>query len=133
MGANITILLDLYNKHVRSILEYAAPAWSPMITTENCEEIERVQKSAYFVIFGPMSYEKTLKLSNSLTLEQRRVELCNKFAKKCSTSPVFTNWFNKKENVVNTRNPKTYTEVQARCNRWMNSPIPHMTKLLNNQ
>ena len=46
LGASTSIMLDLYNKHVRRILEYAAPAWSPMITLENSEEIERVQKVA---------------------------------------------------------------------------------------
>ena len=56
-GASTNIMLDLYNKHVRSILEYAAPVWSTMITAENSEEIERVQRSAFHIIFGPNSYE----------------------------------------------------------------------------
>ena len=55
---------------VRSILEYAAPAWSPMITLENSEEIERVQKSGYYIIFGPKSYENILHDIQGLTLEQ---------------------------------------------------------------
>ena len=29
MGANKSMLLDLYEKQIRSLLEYAAPAWHP--------------------------------------------------------------------------------------------------------
>ena len=112
-------------------MEYACPAWSPMITAENGEEIERIQKSAFYIIFGPNSYEKTLKNKNILSLGQRREQLTQKFAKKCADSPIFSSWFNKKKHIVNTRNPMTYNEVPARCNRWMSSPIPHMTRLLN--
>ena len=126
------VLLDLYYKHVRSIVEYASPAWSSMITDENKNEIERVQKCAFYIIFGPNSYQKTLKNNNIISLQERRVKLAEKFAKKCADSPTFSTWFNKKEQRINTRNPLTYYEVPARCNRWMSSPIPYMTKALNN-
>ena len=132
LGANINILLDLYNKQVRSIVEYAAPAWQSMLTEENKADIERVQKCAFSIIFGPKSYEKTLKNENIKSLEDRRVDLTNKFANKCSKSPHFSTWFTKKQQIVNTRNPKIYKEVPARCNRWMTSPIPYMTRSLNN-
>ena len=132
LGANTKILIDLYNKHVRSIMEYASPAWSPMLTVENIDQIERVQKSAFFIIYGPNSYQKTLENNKILTLEQRRDKLSKTFAKKCADSPIFTEWFNKRKQIVNTRNANIYNEVPARCNRWMSSPIPKMTRLLNN-
>ena len=132
LGANKKILLDIYNKHVRSIMEYASPAWSSMLTTENIDQIERVQKSALLIIYGPNSYQKTLENNNILTLEQRRDKLSKTFAKKCAESPIFTEWFSKRTPIVNTRNTNIFNEVPARCNRWMSSPIPHMTRLLNN-
>ena len=52
LGASTKILLDLYFKHVQSILEYASPAWGSLLTAENCEEIERVQKSAFYVFLA---------------------------------------------------------------------------------
>ena len=81
VGAGSKILLDLYQKHIRSILEYSVPAWGPLISDENCDEVERVQKCAYKVIFGRnMSYKKQVELSNTLSLAQRRAILTNKFA-----------------------------------------------------
>ena len=97
LGASTKILLDLYNKQVRSILEYAAPAWQSMLTEENKTDIERVQKCALTIIFGPKSYEKTLKNEKIKSLEERRHDLTNKFAKKCTQSPQFSTWFTKKQ------------------------------------
>ena len=41
-GANEIELLDIYCKHVRSILEYAAVVWHSALTNENTADIERV-------------------------------------------------------------------------------------------
>ena len=104
-----------------------------MLTEENCEEIEKVQKCAYSIIFGYVSYDKMLSETNTKSLESRRAELIQKFAvKHAKNGPIHSNWFMKKEVSINTRNPKRYKEIQARCDRWFRSPIPHMTRLLNN-
>ena len=84
LGASTDILVDLYEKQIRSILEYAAPAWSPMITMENSNDIERVQKCAFFIIFGPNSYSKTLLSAQKMTQMERRQTLCQKFSVKNS-------------------------------------------------
>ena len=131
LGVSTHVLIDLYEKHIRSILEYAAPAWSPMLTAENKSDIERVQKCSYSIIFGPNRYAKTLNNNQKNTLEERRQILCSKFSVKASKS--VPEWFCKKQKVVNTRNNDIYKEVPARCERWMCSPIPYLTKLLNNQ
>ena len=107
-----------------------------MLTEDNKADIEQVQNCAFTINFGPKSYEKTLIKENIKSLEARRVDLtnkfANKFANKCSKTPQFCTWFSKKEQIVHTRNPKIYKEVPARCNRWMTSPIPYMTRVLNN-
>ena len=132
VGAGPKILLDLYQKHIRSILEYSVPAWGPMISDENCDEVERVQKCAYKVIFGQnLSYKRQLELSNTLSLAQRRTILTHKFAVKCRDSQTFSNWFESRPIIVNTRNPKMFLEVPARCERWRSSPIATMTRILN--
>ena len=133
LGASAKILIDIYEKHIRSILEYAVPAWGPMITVGNSLDLERVQKVAYCIIFGPSSYRKTLMFQNKLTLEDRRKKLCQNFANNCYKSPIFSNWFSEKQKIVNTRGKFQFKDVQARCERWRRSPIPYMTRLLNNQ
>ena len=60
LGAPRKILMDLYNKQIRSIIEYAVPVWSPGLTSSDIEELERIQKSAFNIIFGDISYHKIL-------------------------------------------------------------------------
>ena len=69
LDADQKILVDIDEKQIRSILEYAAPAWCSMITVENLADIERVQKCAYFMIFGPSSYQKYLSAINKVSLQ----------------------------------------------------------------
>ena len=76
MGANTTTLLDLYNIQIRSILEYACPVWSPGLLSGDIIDLERVQKSAFVIIFGRDAYEETLKRHGLKTLEERRLPLC---------------------------------------------------------
>ena len=102
-----------------------------MLTAENKNVIERVQNVSYSIIFGPNKYAKTLYNYQKHTLEERRQILCSKFSVKASET--VPEWFCKKQKVVNTRNNDIYKEVPARCERWMCSPIPYLTKLLNIQ
>ena len=46
LGANTNELLDMYVKHCRSILEFAAPVWNGAITNVEKNDIERTQKGA---------------------------------------------------------------------------------------
>ena len=56
-------MLDVYEKQVRSILEMAVPVWNPNLTQSEEKQIERVQKTAYYVILGHeyQDYEHGLK------------------------------------------------------------------------
>ena len=50
MGASIPTLIDVYTKHVRSVLEFAVVVWNSSLTQDNVITIERVQKCALSVI-----------------------------------------------------------------------------------
>ena len=133
MGANKEELVDMYTKHCRSILEYAAPVWSGAITRYECMAIERVQKMALHIILSEnyLSYENALKLVNLESLECRRIHLCIKFAKKAEKSDKYMHWFSARSS-VNTRQPKVkYLEPKARTERLKKSAIPYLTRLLN--
>ena len=43
-GACLDDLIDVYIKHVRSILEFGVPVWNSGLTLEEIKDIERVQK-----------------------------------------------------------------------------------------
>ena len=46
LGANRRDLIDVYYKQCRSVLELAAPAWTPGLTKSEINQLERVQKAA---------------------------------------------------------------------------------------
>ena len=131
VGASPDILVDMYIKYIRSILEYATPVWGLSLSQEDNENVERVQKCALSVIFGRLPYQEKLLCAKLETLNLRRLELVNKFAIKAAKHESFSKWFSENLHSANTRHKSTYTEVPARCDRWQNSPIPIMTKILN--
>ena len=126
------MLLGLYQKHVISIVEYAAPVWNSGLTNSDKNEIERVQKTALSVIFYQKSYTKKLEMANLDRLGARRDGICQKFAIKTAKNPKFENWFKHKQNPKNTRQKnQKYDDPKFRCERFRNSPIPFLTRLLN--
>ena len=134
-GANTKELCDIYCKHVRSILEYAAVVWHSALTVQNSLDIERVQKSAVAIILGNdyISYENALQTLKLEKLSTRRSSLCLKFAKKAFRSEKFSSWFVPDQNTHNTRRKvNTAKNAQARTQRFKNLTIPYMTRILNN-
>ena len=77
-------LFDVYQKEVRSILEYAVPVWNSGITKEQSNQIERVQKVAFRMILEEsyIDYEVACTLLSTEPLYLRRIQLCINFAKK---------------------------------------------------
>ena len=128
LGASTNVLLDLYEKQVRSIIEYASPVWGSMLSNDDSDELERVQKAALTIIFGHCSHEEAIKKYKIKSLSERRVNVLKKFAIKTAKHPVFSSWYQKREAETKTRHPKIYVEVSARCERWRMSPIPEMTR-----
>ena len=134
LGAKRCDLVDMYAKHVRCILELAAPAWQGAITKAERLELERVQKSALHIILGEEyeSYNQALIITGLQTLEIRRQNLCLKFAKRAELHSKHKRWFALNTSTVNTRQQKVkYKNVQYRHTRFRNSPISYLTNLLN--
>ena len=67
----------IYIQYVRSILEQSCVVWHSSLTQENCEDLERVQKSAIRIILGKSyeNYEDGLKKVDLESLEDRRKNL----------------------------------------------------------
>ena len=133
-GANQTELTDIYCKHIRSILEFAAVVGHSGLSQENILDIERVQKSAYAIILGKEyeSYENALYVLNLEKLSTRRQTLCLKFAKRAFKSDKFSSWFVPDKKNYNTRRKLCQTKpAQARTTRFKKSPLPYLMSLLN--
>ena len=140
-GANTAELLDVYNKQCRSVLELAVPAWTPGLNVTEVKQLERVQKTAFAIILGDgyRSYNHALQKLEAKSLEFRRTDICLTFGKKALKSEQFSKWFclNKEsEPVINTRYSETKTveklmPVITRTRRYLRSPLPYLTNLLN--
>ena len=100
MGTDRKNLIDVYFKQCRSVLELAAPAWTPGLTKTEISQLERVQKTACGIILGGRihSYKSALKILNMETLESRREQISLKFAKRALKNEKFRKWFSIEEN-----------------------------------
>ena len=135
LGAEKEELVDIYRQQVLSILEFAAPVWSGSLSVADSLKIERVQKAALHIILGEdySSYDDAIKELKVESLSKRRVSICTKFAIKAFRSTKYNTWFCRSEtSKYNTRAQKQiFKEATCRTNRYSKSPIPYLTKLLN--
>ena len=129
----------MYFKQCRSVLELAVPVWTAGLSKKDNVLLERVQKTALVIVLGKAysGYKNALEYLNVKTLKERRNDLCLNFAKKkAAKSEKCQHWFLKSAAVptVNTRSDKpknNYKEVPTRTDRYKDSPLPFLTKLLN--
>ena len=71
-------------------------------------------------------------LAEVSTLRSRRIQACDKFAKKCLGVPRFARWFPRRvSGRTGSRAKESFQEDYARCNRLRDSPIFYMRRRLN--
>ena len=82
---NVGDLKKIYMLQIRSKLEQSAAVWHSSLTKKERKDLERVQKAALRVILGDRykSYKEALKTIKIDSLEERRQQICLKFAKQC--------------------------------------------------
>ena len=134
LGADKNELKDVFKQQILSVMEFAAPVWTPGLTQKQVHQIERVQKTAIYIILGEQysSYKNGLKQLKMDTLKDRRQKLCTKFTIKATKHDKFSSWFQENNIHTNTRSIKTkYKKVETRTNRYRKSPIPLLTDIAN--
>ena len=134
-GANLEDMKDVYIKQIRSLLEFGVPVWNSGLKKEEILDIERVQRAFLHIVLGQEyhSYELARIKINMETLEERRTQLCTKFAVKTAKHPKHKHWFVPSDpDAPDTRSDKTkFKTPLCRLNRFKTSPIPYLTGLLN--
>ena len=123
-------LVHIYILYVRSILEFNCCVWHFSLTAEDRQEIERVQKIACKIILknNYSSYLDALVTLKLETLNDRRENLCERFAKKCVKGPPqVANMFP----IDHTRHSNKFQVTFARHDRLLHSAIPQMQRILN--
>ena len=146
-GLQVEELLNIWKVMVRPITEYAAPLWHSGLSDSDIKRIENLQKTALGMILGtmyiehkryykfrnmPVSYEFALQKYGLTTLLQRREVLTQKFALETVKNPNHRNMFEfiQAKNMT-TRNSHTVQEKFCKTDRYYNSAIPFMSRILN--
>ena len=88
-------MIDIYEKQVRSILEFGVPVWNSNVTQQEVSDVEQVQKSFLHIVLDSdyTSYGIALNIANLESLEARRTKLYISFAVKAQKHPTHKNWF----------------------------------------
>ena len=127
-------MVTIYISYIRSILEQSCTVWHSNLTVENCEDLERVQKSALRIILKEeyQTYEQALETLMLAKLSERREKMCLKFAKSCLKNDLTRDLFplNPTEG-LGTRNKEKYRVVHANIGRLKDFAVPYLQRLLN--
>ena len=131
------VILDVYMKEIRSVLELAVPEWHSGLTQKQSADIERVQRVAVSIILSDCntglseySYNMALVILELEPLEVRREHLCKTFAKKTLKSK-HSDMFKESTHQYNTRNKPEFVLPNWNTKRYLNSPQNYLTRLLN--
>ena len=114
-----------------SILTYLCPTYHSLLSKG---QSIRKEKSALKIIYGPNgSHDERIKKAGDIEmLEDRRIEITQKFAIKTAANnrfePYFPAWQHTWEGL---RPTKIYGEKHAKTERLYNSPVYNMRRLLN--
>ena len=110
--SKIQDLKIIYNTYIRSILEQSAVVWHSSLTKKNTNDLERVQKVATRIILGKFynNYKDGLIKLKMEKLENRRENICLKFAKNCLKNDQVKGLFPRKINLhaMNKRKKTTF-------------------------
>ncbi|KAI8511319.1 hypothetical protein Bbelb_104190 [Branchiostoma belcheri] len=128
-------LLIIYTAYIRPLMEYAVPVWSPGLSKQQVDQLERIQRRACRIIMGPAytGYASSLEHLKLTTLAERRETLCLNFARSLIKSE-FEHWLPSRRSSItgrSTRNAQKLDIPKAKTQRYRNSPIPYLTRLLN--
>ena len=128
-------MVNIYILFIRSVVEYACVVWHSSISSEESNNIERVQKTALRIILKSDydNYHSALRLVSLSTLKERRRKLSLSFAKKCLKSDDNKDLFPQVEKLVNTRQHERFFVTPARTERLAKSTIPYLQRLLNEE
>ena len=134
-GSNMEEMVNLWKTYCLSILDQSCAVWSNGLTDENEQDLERTQKTFCKLVLGEKytSYFEALFFLNLETLKTRRKRLTLRFTKQSLADGKLRDLFpiRRKEHTMGTRRNEKYKVFKANTNRYRNSPIISMQRLLN--
>ena len=134
-GSSLEEMVNLWKTYCLCILEQSCAVWSSGLTVENEEDLERTQKTFCKLVLEDKykSYIEALNTLNLETLKTRRRKLTLRFAKQSLADGKFRDLFpiRTKQHTMTTRRNEKYKVFKAHTERYRNSPILTMQRLMN--
>ena len=130
------IILDVYRKEIRSVLEYASVVFHSGLTKKQSETLESVQK----LVLRLLSNHLNLDLSANEAyiyfmtepLEGRRLDACKTFIKRTLKNPLHSSMFKEFSKSYDTRNnSRRFIVPQSKTRRHRTSPLVFLCNLAN--
>ena len=134
VGVNKSDLLDIYILFIRSVTEYCAVVFHSSLTQQECEKLERIQKTSLKIILGEeyTDYPSALVLCGLQTLSERRVKRCLYFALKCLEHNKNKRIFPTNPNYnLRTRDSEPFLVNFAKSESYKKSAVPYCQSKLN--
>ena len=131
-GVSNDDILHFYYMKIRSVLETNSAVFHSMLTQEDTDDIERVQKIVLRVLLDEnyVDYHNACILLNVQSLQVRRIKMALNFALRCLTNEKFKHFFKPNAHIT-IRNPDKFDVPFAHTSRYQNSPRVYLTHLLN--
>ena len=138
MGASEQDLLKVLRAQVLSVLQFATPAWSTLLTVLESARIESVLKTGLYLVYGDrhQSFEWALKEAHMCSLAEQRTKMFKNFTKHCLQNRKFKNWFMRsdqemRQGLITRQKTPTYKPVPYRTSSYGRSAIPQMVTVAN--
>ena len=136
LGASEKELLSVLKAQVLSVLQFATPAWSTLITQRESAQIESVLKTGLYLVYGQTygTFSFALKQANMSSMSEQRRKTFYNFTKGCIKSNKFKIWFSVSETptgVVTRSQQPRFKPIPYRTQAFARSAIPQMVKLAN--
>ena len=128
-------LINIYVLFIRSVIEQSSVVWSSSLNTEEQLSLERTQKVALRIIYQSdyKTYDNALNMSKLPKISTRHHDLLLRFASKCVQNEKTQDIIPLSKHNRWSRHQEKYHVPLARKNRFYNSAVPTMARMLNQQ
>ena len=132
LGVDYQVILDIYYKEIRSILEFGAVVFHSSLSQKLSSDLESIQKLVLFLISKhlslKLSYSESCILFNTEPLSSRRYDICSNFVRRNKHSGLFSTV----KSSYNTRKQNCkFKEFKCNSSRFYSSLLVYLTRLPN--
>ena len=129
------IILDIYIKEIRPILEYGAVVFHSGLTKDLSEQLETIQRHVFKLLSRyinvKFSYTEACIFFQVDFLHSRRSDLCYSFVERHLKDHGDRGFFTKRNKRTLRGNNKVFLEPKYKSKRFYNSPVNYLTRVAN--